>query len=88
MGSEIGLGLMHAARIKKCDAQRNAEVCAGDLVEVHSIKEDALPALLKKESLKKLLGEETTLQGDIAPLDWMKIADPCCFKEDSRILLA
>ena len=84
---------MHNARYTKSEALRGAEICAGDLVECHSVKPDDLPKKLVRSNLKTLLNRElqdsTPLGGAQAQaFTWINESDASCFKDTHVIKLA
>lgn len=83
VGSELGMYLMHSAEVSKSDMSKGAELCLGDLREVHQTKEPQLKELTKRVSLKDLFAAESqTPENEAAPKEqsWMQTADPCCYK--------
>ena len=83
VGAEIGMYVMHSAEVVKADMSRGAQLCLGDLREVHQAKEPQLKQALKRVSLQELFSAESqTPENESAPKEpsWMQTADLCCYK--------
>lgn len=84
VGADLGMYVMHSARVAKADMERGSATCLGDLSTIYAVNDDVIKHYKKnKVPLANLFRDEAqSAVNSEPPADptWMNTANPCCYK--------